>query len=105
MLNSHTGLQGKVAMAAIKCDRTLAQLSEFFDVHVNQITTWKAQLEDGAADFFGPGSGTATTLLAIDVKSLYAKVGELTLEERSPRPTYSTTRSFRSVLTSIAELE
>jgi len=39
-----------VALAAIKGDRTLAQLAEQFDVHPNQITTWKAQLESAAAD-------------------------------------------------------
>jgi hypothetical protein len=33
-----------VALAAIKGDRTLAQLAEQFDVHPNQITSWKAQL-------------------------------------------------------------
>jgi transposase-like protein len=37
-----------VALAAIKGDRTLAQLAEQFDVHPNQITSWKAQLEEGA---------------------------------------------------------
>jgi len=70
-----------VAIAAIKGDRTLAQLSEQFDVHPNQITSWKAQLEGGAADVFGPGSSVAT-LPAVDVKSLHAKIGELTLERR-----------------------
>jgi hypothetical protein len=47
----------------------------------NQITTWKAQLEGGAADVFG--SGNAAALAAIDVKSLHAKIGELTLENDS----------------------
>ena len=41
---------------------------------------WKAQLEGGAADVFGPGGGNAVALPAIDVKSLHAKIGELTLE-------------------------
>jgi transposase-like protein len=45
--------------SAIKGDRTLAQLAEQFDVHPNQITSWKAQLESGAADVFGPGGGSA----------------------------------------------
>jgi transposase len=72
--------KAKVALAAIKGDRTLAQLAEQFDVHANQITTWKAQLEEGAADVFGPGSGTGTAQPAVDVKSLHAKIGELTLE-------------------------
>src|SRR3990170_4024047 len=56
---NHTpAFKAKVALAAIKGDRTLAQLAEQFDVHPNQITTWKAQLEGGAADVFGPGGGT-----------------------------------------------
>src|SRR3981081_3227265 len=58
--------------------RTLAQLAEQFDVHPNQTTSWKAQLEAGAADVFGPGGGSAAKP-AIDVKSLPAKIGELTL--------------------------
>jgi transposase len=70
----------KVALAAVKGDRTLAQLAEHFDVHPNQIASWKAQLEGGAADVFGPGGGNAAALPAIDVKSLHAKIGELTLE-------------------------
>lgn len=71
--------KAKVALAAIKGDRTLTQLAEQFDVHPNQITSWKAQLEGGAADIFGPG-GNGATQPAIDVKSLHAKIGELTLE-------------------------
>ena len=49
-------------------------------MHPNQIASWKAQLEGGAADVFGPGGGNAAALPAIDVKSLHAKIGELTLE-------------------------
>ena len=45
-----------MALAAVKGDRTLAQLAEQFDVHPNQITPWKAQLEGGASDVFGKGS-------------------------------------------------
>ena len=95
---NHTpAFKAKVAIAAIKGDRTLGELAEQFDVHPNQITTWKAQLEGGAADVFGSGNGSAqpeggaadvfgpshgnaTPLPAIDVKSLHAKIGELTLE-------------------------
>ena len=69
-----------MALAAIKGDRTLAELAEQFDVHPNQITSWKAQLEGGAADVFGPGSGNGAAHPAVDVKSLHAKIGELTLE-------------------------
>jgi transposase len=59
---NHTpGFKAKVALAAIKGDRTLAQLAEQFDVHPNQITSWKAQLEEGAADVFGSGGGNGVT--------------------------------------------
>jgi transposase-like protein len=78
---NHTpGFKAKAALAAIKGDRTLAELAEQFDVHPNQITSWKAQLEGGAAGVFGPGGGDKTARPAVDVKSLHAKIGELTLE-------------------------
>ena len=54
--NHAPAFKAKVALAAIKGDRTLAELAEQFDVHPNQITSWKAQLEGGAADVFGPGA-------------------------------------------------
>ena len=78
---NHTpAFKAKVALAAIKGDRTVVQVAEQFDVHPNQIASWKAQLEGGAADVFGPGGGQAAALPAVDVKSLHAKIGELTLE-------------------------
>ena len=53
---NHTpGFKAKVALAAIKGDRTLAQLAEQFDVHPNQITSWKPQLEDGGSRCFRSG--------------------------------------------------
>jgi transposase len=80
--NNTAGFKAKVALAAIKGDRTITQLAEHFDVHPNQITTWKAQLEGAASGVFGPG-GTAPAESAVDVKSLHAKIGELTLENDS----------------------
>jgi transposase len=78
---NHTpAFKAKVALAAIKGEMTLAQLAEHFDVHPNQITAWKALLQEGAADVFGPGGGSVSSPPAIDVKALHAKIGELTLE-------------------------
>jgi transposase-like protein len=69
-----------VALAAIKGDRTIAQLADQFDVHPNQITTWKTQLEGGAADVFAASGGGSQSAPPVDVKALHAKIGELTLE-------------------------
>src|SRR6267142_4652718 len=91
---NHTpAFKAKVALAAVKDDRTLAQLAEQFDVHPNQITTWKAQLESKAADAFGPGGGSGVEHTTIDVKLLHAKIGELTLENDSAIPHFSPCRS------------
>ena len=77
--NHSPAFKAKVALAAVKGDRTIAQLAEHFDVHPNQITAWKTQLEGGASGVFSSGS-MAPAAPAIDVKSLHAKIGELTLE-------------------------
>lgn len=47
--------KAKVALAAIKGHKTLAELAKLFDVHPHQITAWKAQLQDGAAGDYGSG--------------------------------------------------
>ena len=51
--NHSPAFKAKVALAAIKGEKTLAELAEQFDVHPNQITTWRSQLLEGAADVFG----------------------------------------------------
>ena len=72
--------RAKVALAAIKGEKTLAELAQQYDVHPNQITAWKAQLADGAARVFGAGTAGAEAAQAVDVKVPHAKIGELTLE-------------------------
>ena len=70
--------RAKVALAAFKGEKTLAELAQQFDVHPNQITQWKAQLLDGAAGVFGAEKAAAANP-PVDVKTLHAKIGELTL--------------------------
>ena len=78
---NHTpAFKAKVALAAIKGEKTLSELAQLFDVHPNQITQWKALLQEGAADVFGASGGHGAAQPTIDVKSLHAKIGELTLE-------------------------
>ena len=77
--NHSPDFKAKVALAAIRGDRTVAQLAEQHGVHPSQITAWKEQLQASAANVFGPGSGSAPAA-PVDLKALHAKIGELTLE-------------------------
>ena len=77
---NHTpAFKAKVALAAIKGEKTLAELAQQFDVHANQITQWKGQLLEGAAGVFAHGKGE-TSAPPVDLKVLHAKIGELALE-------------------------
>jgi transposase len=77
---NHTpAFKAKVALAAVKGDKTLSELAQQFDVHPNQITTWRSQLLEGAAGVFG-GSTEAAAAPVVDLKELHAKIGQLALE-------------------------
>ena len=69
--NHSAEFKAKVALATVRGDRTLSELASQFDVHPNQITQWKTQLLDRAAQLFGAGTGQAEK--PVDMKVLHAK--------------------------------
>ena len=75
--NHSPAFKAKVALAAVRGEKTLAELAQQFDVHPNQITTWRSQILEGAADVFGSEGQAEPAEPAIDVKTLHAKIGEL----------------------------
>ncbi|HBB9449774.1 TPA: IS3 family transposase [Escherichia coli] len=78
--NHSPAFKAKVALAAIRGEQTLVELSQQFDVHANQIKQWKDQLLDGATGVFGDEAKAEPAGPTVDVKTLHAKIGELTLE-------------------------
>ncbi len=74
--NHAPAFKAQVALAALKGDKTLAELAQQHDIHPNQITDWKTQLLERAAQVFDGGPPNE----APDLKTLHAKIGELTLE-------------------------
>ena len=75
--NHSPAFKAKVAVDAVKGEKTLAELAKLHDVHPNQINDWKNQLLERAASVFGAESAPQS---AVDLKELHAKIGQLALE-------------------------
>ncbi|HEW79503.1 MAG TPA: IS3 family transposase [Phycisphaerales bacterium] len=76
--NHSPAFKSKVALAAVKGEQTITELTQRFDVHPNQITQWKNQLLEHLPSVFEQGGVSKEP--AVDGKTLHAKIGELTLE-------------------------
>lgn len=77
--NHSAAFKAKVALAALKGDKTLAELAEQFEVHVNQITQWKNQLQERASNVFATAAERNESA-GPNVKELHAKIGQLAME-------------------------
>jgi transposase len=73
-------LKAKVALAAVRGDRTISELAQQFQVHPNQIQTWKKQLLSSATEIFEKGS-KQTSEHSNTIKELHAKIGQLAVEK------------------------
>jgi len=77
--NHSAVFKAKVALAALKGDKTMSELSSFYTLHPAQIQKWKKQLLDGSKDVFG-SSERERKHYESEVKELHAKIGQLTME-------------------------
>ena len=77
--NHSPGFKAKVVLAAIRKDKTVAELARQFDVHPNQIVEWKKQLLEGAENVYQSARDKKSSE-QVHTKELHAKIGQLTLE-------------------------
>ena len=77
--NHSAAFKAKVALAALKGDRTMSELAQQFDLHPNQIKQWKDQLLENVSGVFDAGAQQDAPP-PVDVKELHAKIGQLALE-------------------------
>jgi transposase len=77
--NHSAAFKAKVALEAIKGDKTIAEIAQKHDVHPNQVTEWRRQLLERAVEVFA-GGGTGAAGAAPDLKELHAKIGQQALE-------------------------
>lgn len=71
--------KAKVALEALRGDRTVQEIAAKHQVHPNQVSTWKRQAMEGLADVFARG-GQASGPSEAEMKDLHAKIGRLAVE-------------------------
>lgn len=73
-------LKAKVALAAVRGDRTTAQLASQFGVHTSQVTAWKKRLLEGVPELFADGRRQRKDDQTADEQELYEQIGRLKME-------------------------
>ena len=71
--------KAKVALEALRGDRTIQEIASKHKVHPNQVSTWKRQAVDGLGAVFSNGAERAGRDHEAEVHELHAKIGELTV--------------------------
>lgn len=71
--------KAKVALEALRGDKTVQEIAAKHQLHPNQVSTWKRQAIEGMADVFS-GGGKQTGPTEAEVKDLHAKIGRLAVE-------------------------
>ena len=72
--------KAKVALEALRGDRTIQEISARHKVHPNQVSTWKRQAMEGLGAMFSNGADKARMDHDSEVHDLHAKIGQLTVE-------------------------
>lgn len=70
----------KVILSALQERETLSELSQKYDLHPNQISKWKTEFLDNAAEYLKPPSKQSKEEEQVDLNELYAKIGQLQME-------------------------
>ena len=74
------GFKAKVALEALRGDRTVQEIAALHKVHPNQVSTWKRQAMDGLGDVFSNGTDHVRRDRESEVHDLHAKIVQLTVE-------------------------
>ncbi len=72
--------KAKVALEALKGEKTIAQLSSEYGVHASQINTWKQQAREKLPDLFGRPGGMDDQRREAEQDRLYQQIGRLQVE-------------------------
>lgn len=75
-----TEFKARVALEAIKGNKTIAEISSEYKVHGTQIANWKRQALAGIKDFFNRGARTRAEESERETADLYAQIGKLKVE-------------------------